>query len=201
VNTKNSLDQQTAIQIGLKAAKVNVSRGWFDPGVFKLTKSMSRLSTNPVSAGPLPRTKDSTSGDVDWNQSSTLDTMNQAILPCFPVAFVVAKDVSIRFQATSSSLAAVQSVVDQRSAVGGGFLCFSASSSSASHNNSSSLSSKTEGLVITINMLGPQILGWFLETTPVDESKVMTDTVETGDIDISVINFVSLLHNLRQMSK
>jgi hypothetical protein len=162
---------------------------------------MSNLSTKRVSAGSLPIPKDSTSGDVDWNQSSTLDTMNQAILPCFPVAFVVAKDVSIRFQTTSSSLAAVQSVVDQRSAVGGGFLCFSASSSSASHNNSSSLSSKTQELVITINMPGPQILGWFLETTPVDESKEMTDAVETSDIDISVIKFVSLLHNLRQTSK
>lgn len=95
-------------------------------------------------------------------------------MPCFPVAFVVAKDVTIQFQVSQSALSAVQQVLDSRSATGGGFLCFNASSSTASHTDASSLNTKTQGTVVTINMPGPQILGWFLEFTPKDNSDPMT---------------------------
>lgn len=171
VSCSNSFDQSTAIEIGLKAAKVDISRDWFNPGLFKLSAKMNNLTSTPVSAGGL-------TNESDWNNPTTLTKLNNAILPCFPVAFVVAKDVSIRFQASTSSLSAVKSVVDSRSASGGGFLCFSSSSSSASHSENSKTSSKTEGNVITINMPGPQILGWFMEFTPPDNSTPINDTDE-----------------------
>lgn len=179
--SKQAFDKSTSIEIAFKAAKVDIQRGWFNPGVFKLSNGMNRLSQRKVSSGP-----------VDFSSGNDLSQANDTLLPSFPVAFVVAKDVSIRFQASSSSLQAVQSVVDSRSAAGGGFLCFSASSSSASHSDQSSLSSKTDGTVITINMPGPQVLGWFMEFTPADGSKQLTSDNEDGKV-LDIIEFVNQL--------
>jgi hypothetical protein len=189
-SSTNSLDQKTAIEIGFKAAKVDISRGWFDPGVFKLSSGMNRLSSEAVFSTGTP-TLD------DWNDANeiNLKKADNAILPCFPVAFVVAKDVTIRFQTETSSLSAVKSVVDSRSSAGGGFLCFSVSSSSASHSETSGLSSKTEGTVISITMPGPQILGWFLEFTPKDESKPIS-----GDGGSDYFNIVQFVNELKSFS-
>jgi hypothetical protein len=130
-------------------------------------------------------------GSVNWDKSGALST---AILPCFPVAFVVTKDVTIKCKATSSSLAAVHSVADSQSASGGGFLCFSCSSSSASHSDSQSLSTKTEGLVVTIQMPGPQILGWFLEMTPEDKSHPLSATAQPVP-NIDLLKYISQLQS------
>lgn len=193
--SNKSFETNMEIKIGLKAAKVDISRGWFDPGVFKLTQNMSRLSNAPVSYGPL----DYWNSD-DWKNKSNeirakdLSNANSAIMPCFPVAFVVAKDVTIQFQVSQSALSAVQQVLDSRSATGGGFLCFNASSSTASHTDASSLNTKTQGTVVTINMPGPQILGWFLEFTPKDNSDPMT-TYEPVDKHsyLNIIKFAEAL--------
>lgn len=185
VNTKNAVDSDTCIEIGFKAAKVDIGRGWFNPGVFKLTEGMTRLSQQRISTGAVDLMDPKLTAEQ-------LEAANAALLPCFPVAFVVAKDVTIRFKATASSLDAVHSVIDSRSAAGGGFLCFSASSSSASHSDTSKLSSKSEDTVITIHMPGPQILGWFLEYTPADQSDVMKVDKDPG-AELSIIDFVEEL--------
>ena len=196
VTAKNSFDSNTEIQVAFKAAKVDVERGWMDPGVFKLTADMSRLSADPVSLGTLPTTGPAGAKVIDWNN---VPPLNNALFPCFPVAFVVVKDVTITFNATQSSLSAVQTVLDSKSAVGGGFLCFSASSSSASHSDHSSISTKTQGTTIQISMPGPQILAWYLEMTPVDLSNQLTtaDADPSSKDDINVIQFVKQLAKLK----
>ncbi|HAP75248.1 MAG TPA: hypothetical protein DCR14_04125 [Acidimicrobiaceae bacterium] len=170
---KNALDTSTTIQIGLKATKVDISRGWFDPGVFKLSKNMNRFTDQKVSWGSVDVAP--ASGQPGTSIRADLKNANGAILPSYPVSFVVVKDVTIQFTASESSLDAVQSVLDSQSAVGGGFLCFSASSSSTSHSDASALHTKTVGTVVNINMPGPQILGWFIEFTPEDTSQPVTD--------------------------
>ena len=188
VTSQSSLDQDTEIQVAFKAAKVEINREWFNPGIFKLTKEMSRLSDVRVSAGSLPTVPPNNS-DIDWG---AVVNYQYAILPCFPVAFVVAKDVTLKFKATKSSLDAIHSVADSQSAAGGGFLCFSCSSSSSSHSDSQSLTTKTEDLVITIQMPGPQILGWFLETTPQDYSKNFDEATQPTD-NINLLKYINLL--------
>lgn len=206
VSTANSMEANTAIEVGFKVAKVDIGREWFDPGIFKLTRDMNRLSTVPISLGPLPRPpaerNDAKTNAVDWSAVNTMNAdrvvANDGILPCFPVAFVVAKDVTIRFQATASALSAVKSVVDSKSAIGGGFLCFSASKPTSSHDESQAMSSTTEGTTMTITMPGPQILGWFLETPPKDESTPLsTNPLQTaGDLNIDIIKFINQLHTV-----
>ena len=200
VTAKNSFDTKTEIQVAFKAAKIDIERDWLDPGIFKLSKDMSRLSTTKVSEGALPTksVKDSsgnTSTVIDW---PNVPALNSALFPSFPVAFIVVKDVNITFNATESSLKAVQTVLDSKSAVGGGFLCFSASSSSASHSDHSSTSVKSEGTTIRISMPGPQILAWYLEMTPADQSTVLSSSdAGSGTADINILQFVKQLAKLK----
>lgn len=196
VSSEHAFEANTEIQIGLKAAKVDIERGWFDPGVFKLSEDMSRLSTEPVSMGSFPVNNN---GELSW--PSDLKNWNKALLPSFPVAFVVVKDVTITFQLATGQTDAFKSVMDSRSASGGGFLCFSASSSSASHSDHSSLSSTSTGNTVTIHMPGPQILGWFLETVPKDGSTQLKvqdlSTIKPNDIDeLTIISFVNKMSSL-----
>lgn len=185
-DAKAQADSSVNVDIGMKVTKVEIERGWYDPGVFKLSGDMSRISSVPVSSGP-----------IDLNDDRKVKAANTAILPTFPVAFVVAKDVTIQFKADSSSLDAVQSVLDSKSAVGGGFLCFSASSSSAAHSDASSLHTKMTDSVVNISMPGPQILGWFHEFTPEDNSGVMGQPSPAGGsaaAQLDIGDFVDQLH-------
>lgn len=185
--SQDSLSTDTHVRIGLKATKVDISRNWFDPGVFKLSRDMQRLTTVPISAGRIDPSKPGNA--------------NEAILPCFPVAFVVVKDVVIQFQVKASAMKAVQSVLDSRSAVGGGFLCFSAPSASAAHSDSSSLSTKTEGTTVTINMPGAQILGWFCEFTPSDQSTTISGTPSGTEVEQDIIQFVDALKRFERKAE
>ncbi|GLY20088.1 hypothetical protein LWF15_24435 [Kineosporia rhizophila] len=178
-NSQSYFSTDSTVQIGMKVTKVDVSRAWLDPGVFKLSTDMHRLSQVPVSAGTV--------------DPAAPGTANDALFPCIPVSFVVAKDVTLQFEMNSSQTDAVQQILDSRSAVGGGFLCFSASSSSASHSDSSSLRTKTEGNTVTINMPGPQILGWFCEFVPIDGSTPLSYPQTSAGDELNIIQFVDAL--------
>jgi hypothetical protein len=197
VSSDHAFETDTEIQVGLKAAKVDIQRGWFEPGIFKLAADMDRLSTEPVSYGALPVTLDGGGNPmVDWS-SNTLVKFNKALLPAYPVAFVVVKDVTISFKASASQTNALHSVLDSRAAAGGGFLCFSASSSSASSSDHSALSSKSTDNVFTIHIPGPQILGWFLEFVPEDKSKQLQIQTNPDKADeLTIISFVNKLASL-----
>jgi hypothetical protein len=197
VSSDHAFETNTEIKIGLKAAKVDIQRGWFEPGIFKLAADMDRLSTEPVSYGALPVTLDGGGNPMtDWS-SNTLVKFNKALLPAYPVAFVVVKDVTISFQASASQTDALHTVLDSRAAAGGGFLCFSASSSSASSSDHSALSSKSTGNVFTIHIPGAQILGWFLEFVPEDKSKTLQIQANPEKADeLTIISFVNKLASL-----
>ncbi len=181
---ESAFDSSTEIQIAFKAAKIDIRRDWFNPGLFKISDDMSRLSSTKVADKP--------------NKDNIFHTNNETILPAFPVAFVVAKDISISFKASTSSLEAVHSVLDRKSAIGGGIFCFSASHSSSSHSDSSKMSSKTQGNVITINIPGPQILGWFLELTPEDKSQKMDTTTRPTNNELTIVEYVKQIKSTQK---
>lgn len=182
-SASDALDDQASVEVGLKASKVEISRGWFDPGVFRLSRNMHRLTDVLVSTGR--------------NDLAHLTAgANEAIMPCFPVAFVVVKDVTIRFTVQQAHSSAVKSVMDSHAAVGGGFLCFSASASAAVKKESSSLSSRTEGNTVTINMPGAQILGWFCEFPPEDRSTPMSYPPAPSGNEMDIVQFADALMQL-----
>lgn len=190
----HAISSDVAIEIEFQAAKVEVQREWLDPGVFKLTDEMHRLVNARTTYGD-EKEEPPRFGDK-WHPA-WLAWANKGLLPCIPVAFVVVKDVKIRFHATSSGLDTIRQLVDSSAASGGGFFCFRSAASSQSHGEASGMHSRVESEVVSITMPAPQILGWFLELLPADESTLFTDldgrTNEQGKI--SVTEFV------RQMSQ
>lgn len=192
-----ALDTNTEIRIAFKAAKVEISRPWLDPGVLTLTRGMSKTSSAVISRGGFPMTQANGTSAIDWDAvNAPTGGHNDAIFPALPTAFLIVKDVEITFKASKSMTSAVHSLVQSRSAAGGGFFCFSSSASSSSSHDSQSMKSRTEAENIHIRMAAPQILGWFLALSPRDESrKLSASAIAPGTIQdtISITDYVRQL--------
>ena len=91
------------------------------------------------------------------------------------------------------STGTVRNVIQEQIAKGGGVFCFSGSSASSSSSETSSAKVQQTSEGITIKFPGPQILGYYLEKTPPDESRYLTSGKSEGDIskdDMSVEEFI-----------
>ncbi|NEO17885.1 MULTISPECIES: hypothetical protein [unclassified Moorena] len=201
-STDKFTEISTAIEIGMKVAKVNIERNWFEPGIFNLTSTMDRLSNQKVTFGfnELENARKLAKEKPEEAQQALNDALENArktLIPCFPSSFLVAKDITIRFKANENSLSAIHSMLDSKSSIGGGFLCFSASHSEASHSDDKRVSSSIKEKVVTINIRVPQIIGWFLQFAPEDQSKpISADTSETNTKSIK--EYVKTLAELQQ---
>lgn len=179
--TDFSSSSENKIDIGFHVTKVDISRAWFNPGVFKLSNDMFNIAGKRVSYNPNEH-------QTDQTESNILDEMNKCIFPCFPTSFVIAKDVTIRLSNATSMSDTMRSVMDEHVARGGGVFCFSGSAASSSSSESSSAKVQNTEKGLTIKFPGAQILGYYLEKTPPDESHYLT----TGEMkeDISIEEFI-----------
>lgn len=180
VDSSQSETSNIKIQIGMSIAKVGIGREWFNPGVFLLTKDMYNTSSKKIS----PNSKGKPF------QKERFDAMNDCAFPCFPVAFIIARDVTIKFSSdTSMSNSFAQSVEDHSSS-GGGFFIFGGNSSSSSNSSRSNSCATSSANSVTVRFTSPQILGYYLEATPADESVTLSE-VRSGNSDyISILDFV-----------
>jgi len=136
--------QQTDISIGMRATKVVIDRGgWMSPEVLE-------ASTNMYHTG---------SGSFNDNFKT------------YPVAFIVVKDVTIKYKFESDEVDDAKEAAEKNAESGGGFLCFSSSSGKSSSSNVSSAFTGSDSEGVTIKIPGPQILMWILEKTPQDNSE------------------------------
>lgn len=179
-----SSESEIDIQIGMNIAKVQIEREWFNPGVFLLTENMYNFSSNKIAPD---NTTSFTEGDVE-EVNKRFDEMNKCIFPSYPVAFVVAKDVTIRFSSKSSMSSSFAKSVEDRASKGGGFFIFSSSSSSASSSSQSMATANSTANSVTVRFTAPQILGYYMQATPADKS---THINSTADNDMSIIGFIS----------
>lgn len=180
VDSSQSETSNIKIQIGMSIAKVGIGREWFNPGVFLLTKDMYNTSSKKIS----PNSKGKPF------QKERFDAMNDCAFPCFPVAFIIARDVTIKFSSdTSMSNSFAQSVEDHSSS-GGGFFIFGGNSSSSSNSSRSNSCATSSANSVTVRFTSPQILGYYLEATPADESVTLSE-VRSGNSDyISILDFI-----------
>lgn len=185
-SVENSLNasSEIEIQIGMNLAKVQIEREWFDPGIFLLTSNMYNFSSNKISAD---NDTSFASDNVEEVKKRFAD-MNECIFPAYPVAFVIAKDVSIRFTSKTSLSSSFAETIEDHASKGGGFLIFSGNSSSASSSGQSSAVANSNANSVTIRFTAPQILGYYMQATPADKS---THINSPTDADMSVIGFVS----------
>lgn len=183
---ETAIDKETAIEIGMKVAKVNIERNWFEPGIFNLTSTMNRLSDLQVTLGLNQLGQD--------NERAIADN---SLISCYPTSFLVAKDITIRFKASEASLNAIHTLLDTKSSIGGGLFCFSASHSEASHDDKKSVTHTTTGNVITIRIQVPQMIGWFLQFAPEDKSIPISqqkqDSQTISSNSVSILEYVQAL--------
>jgi len=172
------------IQIGMNIAKVSIERPWFNPGIFHLTGEMFNFSDQRIA----PESEVSLSeGEADKIRER-FSAMNKSILPAFPVAFVIAKDVSIKFTSDTAISSSFAESVEDKASKGGGFLCFSTNSASASSKSNSSAVANSNANSVTVRFTAPQILGYFMQAVPADKSKHINDS---NVKDFSIIGFIS----------
>lgn len=162
--TKSS---DTKIDIGFLATKVSCERNWFNPGVFLLTKDMYNTAGIKISK------KINNASNI---QSTDFDTLNDCIFPCFPTAFVIAKDITIKFSSNNNFSSDSRSMIESHASKGGGFFCFQGSSSSSSSSNDEKTCANTSAESVTIRIPGSQIIGYYMEITPEDRSSNLENT-------------------------
>jgi hypothetical protein len=101
-------------------------------------------STTPIAKGELLSA--GLNGSVTQAEASkNCAQLNQAILPGYPVALLLVKDVTIKLSFTASESKALQEHSERNSSNGGGFLCFSVSNTQSSTADSKSMSSYNMG--------------------------------------------------------
>lgn len=159
--------QENEIEIGMSIAKVTIQREWFNPGLFLLSKDMYNVTSEKIS----PEKSYS-----DGFTKNRFTEMNQCIFPCFPTAFVVARDVTIKITTQDNFSQQTSQAVEEHASKGGGFLFFSNGSSSSSSSSQSSAHVSSNGKNIIIRFTDPQILGYYIEATPADCSSPVDKT-------------------------
>ncbi|QQU04765.1 hypothetical protein [Myroides odoratus] len=164
-SSNNSTFFNSKMEIGFRVAKVSFDRGsWFNPQFFKMSHAFTKLSDIKLSPG-LQKKDVLNNTDVFRKYNDDKDY----ILPAFPVAMVIAKDITIKVSTTKENSSAMNSIVESESSSSGGFLCFSTSRASNSKNASSVAMSGAEGDYFYIKIPGPQILGYYLQMVPSDK--------------------------------
>ena len=166
----------TKIEIAMNIAKVGIEREWFNPGVFLLTKDMYRLTQPNISA--------TTNWVTNLFGDSLHEKQTNCIFPTFPVAMIIARDISVRITASKSS-----SFTDMESAAeeirkSGSYVFVNTSSTDATSSSHLHTAMHSEGNCLTMRCPTPQMIGVILENTPDDRSTYVDDNVDNGEFQM-----------------
>lgn len=172
-NAKHDLTN-TNIQIGMRATKVTIDRGsWFNPQLFGSSADMFRVDgSNDVVISD---------GIIDPEE---VNTNISPIFAAYPIAFIIAKDVTLKFTFSDDLTEEESSLFESNSTTSGGFLCFGASGSESTSSHSQSFYHGTESNAVIMKIPGPQILGWYLESVDKDESDVNYTPMPEGFLPV-----------------
>lgn len=190
---------QSQFECGFRIAKVTIDRGgWFNPSILKMSDAFYKLADFRAGAGITP---DDMSGEnnPDW-QKVLNGKLKKSLLPAYPVAFVIAKDITFKLAITETTSSGSNKNKSEKGAVGGGFGPFSASMASSSSSTSESAYSGTHGSNQYIRIPGPQILGWYLQFTPEDNSTSYVGQSNgngQGVLDILTLNDELMLNQIK----
>jgi hypothetical protein len=180
------------IQIGMSVAKVEIDREWFNPGVFMLTDDMYNTSSERIAP-----TDDTSFFDPDREKvNRKMDQMNRSVFSCYPVGFVIAKDVTIKFASQKAVSSSFAESVEDHSSKGGGFFIFGGSSSSSSSSSQSASTATSSANSVTVKFTAPQILGYYLEAVSPDNSTNISDTSNKNSDYISIFEFISTFQKM-----
>lgn len=170
-------------QIGFRVAKVTFDRGnWFNPTILSLTNSFYRLSNFLGGRGlTIKAIMDAAAQATTARDDTALKNLTTVtvpgqpepmpcVLPSYPVAFAVAKDITIKFLCTQSDAESMNRAFQQDMSAGGSCLFFSCSTASATQATAATAFSSFSSDGFTIRIPGPQIIAWFQQLVPMDKS-------------------------------
>ena len=125
--------------------------------------------------------------------TARLSAMAKCVFPCFPTAFVIAKDVTVKFVSKQAISEDFAKSVEEHTSKGGGFFIFSGSSSSASSSSSSYSSANSTTNTVTVRFTAPQILGYYLEAVAPDKSLTISEAAydNSNDDFVSIFEFIT----------
>lgn len=134
--------------------------------------------------------------ETDFHSDNTqavlerMKKMNDCVFSCYPTAFVVAKDVTIKFTSAEALSTAFAQSVEDHSARGGGFFIFGGSSSSASSSSKSASTATSSANSVTVRFTSPQIIGYYLEAISPDKSTTISNSYSGNSDYISIFEFI-----------
>ena len=156
-----------SVQIGMRVMKVSIERGgWFDPGIIDISQSYMRIKKNmSASNGLLAK-------NIIDTFNSNHEVQDSSVLPGFPSAFLIAKD--IRIKATNMSYTSNEFDEFRKTVVSGSANLFGIKmTGNVAVENSNKQTDETNNITdISIKIPGPQIIDWFMQLTPKDNSDV-----------------------------
>jgi hypothetical protein len=173
------LSANSDIQIGFLATKVLIERPWMHPEIFNFTSSFFKAVDSQITTPSTPFTSDqlmdvNLGGSVNREAAGyNCNALNQGVFPCYPVAVLLAKDITIKIKLDANKTSAIQSHSEQNESNGGGFLCFSVSKTQSSSADSKSASSYSMGGDFVFRIPAPQIIGVWNQILPPDKSEFL----------------------------
>lgn len=155
------------LKIGMRVMKVSIERGgWFDPGIIDISSSFMHIKDFKASNG---KQVEDFLGDRDGN------TLNDnSVLPGFPSAFLIAKDIHIVVENIKIDDQQFESFQKSACNASTSLFGFRLSGSVAMEKSKTKASSDSETSTLSIKIPGPQIIGWFMQLTPEDKSEGYT---------------------------
>ena len=157
-SSQSEANKEVDVEIGLRVTKVGISRpGWFDMSILRNSERISLVG--PPWAPPV-------TNKLQLLDRDNVDAANKYLLPSYPVAMILSKDVTIRLKNQAAYFDALHKSHEASSQSGGGAFCFSyqKSSSEKSAMQTSSIYKSNNDVVIRIP--GVQISGFIFERSP-----------------------------------
>lgn len=174
MSENESYAMSKSFEIGMRVTKVTIDRGgWFNPTIFDMSHAFHRLADLRAGMGiTKDDVKNKTAKDlqslIQYNDETGVKKSH--LLPSYPVAFVIAKDITIKISMSEQESHTMKSNMEKSSSSGGGFLCFSCSNSSSSKSSNETAFHGYHNNAYYVRIPGPQILGWFQNFTPKDNA-------------------------------
>ena len=167
---------ETTISIGMNVAKIAIEREWFNPGLFVLTKNMYSLS-NGVKISE---------GEASLNdQAKAADN----ILPCYPTALVIARDVTIKITNSSSEGQSFASTYSSETSSSSSFFVFHSGDGTKTESTYNTSSSRFDGNTLTMKFATPQVIGVYLHAIAEDKSTSYPTNLDNEDLS-TITRFV-----------
>ena len=192
--SSESLFEHCKVKITMNVAKIGIERDWFNPGIFAMTRNMIKMGNTQISPP---------GEDYEGITEQRLHDMRNCIFPCYPVAMVLARDVSISFEFNEkiSSLSEQYKIIEQQALSGSGFLMFrNMTGNSTMQGSCSHVSMSDKSIVVKID--STQLIGYYLEATRPDLSvsfeaisKRVRETENVSSISDFAGEYKSMLNN------